>query len=930
MNKKYQKLFDVRSGILSLCIMALLSILSLSVHAQVGPPSSLSSIEIIGSSKPKENALTTFSALGFDRRVRNSTDGYTPSTQFPVRWTEPPQVRWDFGDGTAVNTGEALNVDHIYLEQGSYTLTVTMSDSDGIYASGTREVVVANDEPDSLRLAAAKGDKAGEILFTASAQDAPNDELTFMWDLGDGTTHEGIDLWQVSHQYLVEGTYEVKLKVVDDDGATVSDETSVRVTGGNDTDNVEWQSRDEEAALEDIVHGMNVKIGGGLNATMKSELHPLSGLLLSKIKNGDCRLVFTSWNNSQLMYGMFSLDFPVIPPGGAIYQFNKPTVGLVFTADQSAYLLQKRTKARGSVVAGDAEPLAGASPFGFESSMGYSVQSGSAEIEFVPREYVKGAYDVVLKSSVKDVNPISFKADFAFDLKNSNGFVNYEGCDDAPPLKVISTYPEIDTQHVYDLRPNVRVRFDQSVDPASVTATTFELGYPDTNGIFTPVAGRILREAKAFWLVPNLPLKSGVRYTVRLKGGEHGIKGINGAVLGDVDSDEWYSWEFTSKIDFNTQSNGKELLSCHVYQTVRDAPLIVGKPAVVRVDANWAELAGVDPAAQVKKFEARVVLIDSKSNEITGQWHQFIRPDLWKKNAINIKAAEQSALITIPSVDKNVALMSVNLHVRSLPGKEPSVRYFARCPVELWDKKPTLTVDLFALRTDEWFEDEAYQAILPVIGRLSKEIEDYAWQQFPVANLKVSSHIQSVVPVNEAGFATFMKDATGFITDTEAANQYLLNVLNGLEGRSSADFIILLVPHNLFEGGKTHQRLSQGQAVIHSLVNDNPENFPRYVFAAVHEMGHALTLNHLPEINTAVERELVIKQVLGGGAVWFGGIDGMRMSRDGKIFWLKSSVSGNQESSSIVPLMFPKTRNTADAFIEHHQYRLIQKFFDEK
>jgi hypothetical protein len=70
--------------------------------------------------------------------------------------------------------------------------------------------------------------------------------------------------------------------------------------------------------------------------------------------------------------------------------------------------------------------------------------------------------------------------------------------------------------------------------------------------------------------------------------------------------------------------------------------------------------------------------------------------------------------------------------------------------------------------------------------------------------------------------------------------------------------------------------------------------------------------------------------VLGGGAVWFGGIDGMRMSRDGKIFWLKSSVSGNQESSSIVPLMFPKTRNAADAFIAHHHYRLIQKFFDEK
>jgi hypothetical protein len=928
MNKKSQKLFDIRRGFLPLCIMALLSMLSLSVSAQVGSPFAVSSIKIIGSSKPKENSLTTFSALGFDRRVRNSADGYTPSAQFPVRWTEPPQVHWDFGDGTVVPTGEALNVNHIYLAQGSYTLTVTMSDSEGIYASGTREVVVDNDEPDSLRVAAAKGENAGEMVFTASAQDAPEDELTFIWDLGDGTTREGVDLWQINHQYLIEGIYEVKLKVVDDDGASASDDIKVKVAGGTETNEVDWQARDENAALEDIIHGMNAQIDGGLKATMKPELAPLAGVLLGKIKNGDCRLAFSSWSNSQLMYGMFLLDFPVIPPGGARYQFSKPKVGLVFTADQSAYLLQKRANPHSGIVPAEVEPLASTSPFGFETSEGYSMQSGAAEIEFVPREYVKGSYDVVLKSSPEDTNPIRFKADFAFDLKNSNGHANYDGCDEAPPLKIISTYPEIDTQHLYDMRPDVRVSFDQSVDPASVTNTTFELGYPDANGTFTPVAGRILRRANTFYLVPNLPLRSAVRYTVRLKGGETGIKGSNGAVLDDVDSDEWHRWEFTSKIDFNTQSNGKELLSCHVYQTVRDAPLIAGKPAVVRVDANWSELPEIDPAVQLKKFQARVVLIDSQRNEIVGQWHQFVRPDLWKKNGLDITAAEQSALITIPSVDKDLALLSVNLHVRSLPGKDPSVRYFSRCPVEIWDKKPTLTVDLFALRTDEWFEDEAYQAVLPVIGRLSKEIEDYAWQQFPVAEIKVSSQIQSVVPVNKDGFSAFLQDAAGLITDKQAADKYLEAVKNELKGRSSADIILLLVPHNLFEGGKAHYKLSDGQALVHSLINDDPANFSRYVFAAVHEFGHALTLEHLPAIETAAERELVINQVLGGGAVWFGGIEGIRMSRDGADFWLKSSVSGNQESGSILPLMFPKTRNTNEAFITHHQYRLIQKFLE--
>lgn len=933
MNKIYQNLFGIYKSLLQPSAIALLLLVGFSFNTQVQADTPLGSIEVIAQNKAKENVLTTFSALAFDRRVRNSTDGYSPTTQLPVLWTEQPKMRWDFGDGTAVVTVDgALNVGHTYRKQGSYTLTVTMSDSGGIYASGTREVVVANKEPQALRLAAAKGEKAGAIAFTASAQDAPEDELTFIWDFGDGTTREGIDLWQVQHQYLVEGTYDVKLKVVDDDGASESEDTKVKVSGGNDTADTGWQARAEGVALEDIIHGMNATITGGLNATMKAELHPLAGLLLSKVKNGDCRLVFSSWSNSQLIYGMFILDFPVIPPGGAIYQFKNPQVGLMLLPDQSAYLRQKNARAPRSTASdiSQSEPVADQSPFGVDGSVGYSVRSGSAEIEFVPREYVKGQYHVVLKKSNKDVNPISFDADFAFDLKNSGGFANYEGCDEAPPLKIKARFPEIDTQHLFTQRPNIRVRFDQDVDPDSVTNTTFELVYPDANGKFIPVAGRILRETDTFFLVPNEHLKSGVRYTIRLKGGEYGIKGINGAMLDEVDNDEWHSWEFTSKIDFNTQSNGDQLLSCHIYQTVRDAPLIVGKPAIVRVDADWSELPDVASGAQIKEFEARVVLFDAQNSEVATEWHKFVRPDLWQKNGIDIKAAKQSALLTIPSVDKDLAGLRVNVQVRSLPNEEPSVAYYSNCPLKLWDKKPTLTVDLFALRTDEWFEDAAYQAMLPVIGQLAKEIEDYTWQLFPLLEVKVSSQLQSAAPVNTAGLISFAKDVTGYITDKQAADEYLLNVINGLEGRSSADIIILLVPHNLFDGGSTFQRLDQGQGIIYSLIGADPENFSRYVFAAVHEIGHSLTLPHLPYVKTDEERTLVIEKVVGGGAIWFAGIEGMRMSRDGADTWLKSSVSGNQESSSIVPLMFPKTRPTADAFMTHHEYRLLQKFFESR
>lgn len=941
MNKKHPSLdlsLDPNLGsiykyLLQLRAIVLLLLISLSCGAQAQADAPLGAVEIVAQNQAKENRLTTFSVLAFDRRVHNSVAGYSPNAHLPVLWTELPKIRWDFGDGTAAVTIDgALNIGHVYRQQGTYTLTATVSDSEGTYATGTREVVVANRAPDTLRVAAAKSETAGLIAFTASAEDAPEDELTYMWDFGDGTTREGIDLWKIHHQYLTEGIYKVTLKVVDDDGASESKEITVKVSGGKNVANTSWQARAEGVALEDIIHGMNVTITGGLNTTMKAELQPLAGLTLGKIKNGDCRLTFSSWSNSQLAYGMFYLDFPVIPSGGAIYQFKNPRVGLMLLPTQSVYLLQKRARAPGSIMSGsdELEPVASQSPFGIDETVSYSLRSGSADIEFVPREYVKGQYHVVLKKSDKDVNPIHFDADFAFDLKNHSGFANYEGCDDAPPLKITYQFPKPDAKHLFTRRPDVYVAFKQYIDPDTVTDMTFQLAYPDVDGKFIPVAGRILRKVNAFSFVPNEPLKSGVRYTVRLKGGEQGIRGMNGAILDDVDNDEWHSWDFASKIDFNTQSNSKQLVSCHIYQTVRDAPLIVGKPAIVRVDADWSELPEVAAAAQAKEFQARVVLLDKQNNEIASEWHEFVRPDLWQNKGIDLKAAKQSALLTIPSVTEDLTALRVNLQIRSLPTEEPYPTYYSNCPLKVWDKKPTLTVDLFALRTDEWFDDAAYQAILPVIGRLAKEIEDYTWQLFPVVEVKVSSQLQSAVPVNTGGLISFAKDITGYISDKQAADEYLHNVINGLEGRSSADIIILLVPHNLFDGGHTYQGLDQGQAIIYSLIGADPENFSRYVVAAVHEIGHALTLQHLPYVNTGAERALVIKSVTDGGAIWFGGIEGMRMSRDGATTWLKSSRTGNQESNSILPLMFPKTRPTADAFITHHEYRQLQKFFEKR
>jgi hypothetical protein len=78
-----------------------------------------------------------------------------------------------------------------------------------------------------------------------------------------------------------------------------------------------------------------------------------------------------------------------------------------------------------------------------------------------------------------------------------------------------------------------------------------------------------------------------VRYEVRVKTGENGVRGKSGMALKDGDGTGWYSWKFTTRVHMVPESGNSDNLSCHVFQTVRDAPLVANKPAVARIYADW-------------------------------------------------------------------------------------------------------------------------------------------------------------------------------------------------------------------------------------------------------------------------------------------------------------------------------------------------------
>ena len=65
--------------------------------------------------------------------------------------TEPPTLRWDFGDGLPpVTVEDRVSVGHWFEDQGTYAVKVQVSDSSGLYASAERVVTVTNRKPSRL------------------------------------------------------------------------------------------------------------------------------------------------------------------------------------------------------------------------------------------------------------------------------------------------------------------------------------------------------------------------------------------------------------------------------------------------------------------------------------------------------------------------------------------------------------------------------------------------------------------------------------------------------------------------------------------------------------------------------------------------------------------------------------------------------------
>jgi len=178
-----------------------------------------SSREIVVNVPPNQPPIASFTP--------NPTTGMAPQlVSFVPTATDPDgtitQYFWDFGDGVTIRGRVAK---HTYHDPGTYLATLTVTDDDGAVTVVSAEVVItgpfANQSPTASFTATPEtGEASLQVSFNATASSDPDGTITsYNWDFGDGETSAGAIR---NHTYSEPGTYEARLTVTDDEGATAS------------------------------------------------------------------------------------------------------------------------------------------------------------------------------------------------------------------------------------------------------------------------------------------------------------------------------------------------------------------------------------------------------------------------------------------------------------------------------------------------------------------------------------------------------------------------------------------------------------------------------------------------------------------------------------------------------------------------------------
>lgn len=135
---------------------------------------------------------------------------------------------WDFGDGA---TAEGASVSHVWADNGSFGVTLTIADEDGGVTTGAEVATISNLAPTVTIAGDLAGEEASSLAFGPGLVDAGTDDThTCVWSFGDGSSETSVGGVEVFHTYPEDGTYSLSVTCIDDDGGIGADSVAVDVS----------------------------------------------------------------------------------------------------------------------------------------------------------------------------------------------------------------------------------------------------------------------------------------------------------------------------------------------------------------------------------------------------------------------------------------------------------------------------------------------------------------------------------------------------------------------------------------------------------------------------------------------------------------------------------------------------------------------------